>query len=249
MHRARPDNEVAIRARINPLVVTVFMAFPLIWLVGTAIAYFQTGDPWVAIFGLLVFDAPVAAVIYNFFWHYRLELVGERLSIHRFFRWGGKGVFVRDLREVALRPGKLGEPQIVFQWPGDEIRLMWRGSRGNWWPPVILARMLTQLSALGVSVAPEVWTYLKNEQRTGGRSTTALVTVLSILLALTLGVLVAGTVIAASTRDFTFALKLTGVTLPFMAAIYAGIGGVLWLIDLHYGDLGQSTGGNSPIDA
>jgi hypothetical protein len=118
--------------------IGVFMAFPLIWVVGMPVAFVQDRvAPAAAIAGLVLFDLLVAAVIVNFFWHYRLELTLERLSMCRFFRWGGRSIRIEDMT-VVIRPGAFSAPRIVFESPDGDIRLMWRGRQGNWWPPADL---------------------------------------------------------------------------------------------------------------
>ncbi len=237
MKYAHVDDGRPIRARVNPLFMSVLMAFPAMWVVGMPVAFVQDSvDPAAAIAALVLFDAPIAALIVNFFWHYRLELTAERLSIKRYFYWGGTSIRIEDLTSVVIRAGPFGAPRMIFESLYGDIRLMGRGRGGNIWPPVILDRMLARLAGRGVHIDEEVREYLSNsEARKRASPRTAQVAIIVGIVALSLAM--TALLVAARTGDVLFAFELSALTVPFLAGLYALALAIRWLNERHYGDL------------
>jgi hypothetical protein len=127
-------------------------------------------------------------------------------------------------------------PRIVFEANDGIIKLMWRGQRGNRWPPQQLANMFSQLRARGVPVSDEAWAYL-HRAREGLSfviSRTFAAVVISMLLAPAAIVVFIGLV----TRPHA-----TLVGLAFLLAVsasYVVFGVVFWLVERGYHDLPTS---------
>ena len=180
---------------------------------------------------LTVCELPAVLLVYNFVWHYRLEMTADTLTMHKLFWMEGRSVHLEEIRRVIAQNWPLGNNWLVFEWDSDRIRFTPRSYGANLWPPVILARMLRRLEKRGIEVTPEAWARLGRTSEKGAPG--LLRWIVPVALGGGVTAIVGRELFAAMAQDFHSgfiagaALLLSGGTLATL----------LYLNDNYYGEL------------